>query len=114
MLAAERLQRYVADLWNAEIVPTLVDYIRIPNKSPHFDPKWQEHGYMNEAVALFETWARSKLTRPAGRCAQGRAVGQAHAVILLDIPGEGPDTVLLYRPPRQAAGDDRLGRSLGP
>jgi hypothetical protein len=28
------------------IVPTLVEYIRIPNKSPMFDPQWREHGHM--------------------------------------------------------------------
>ena len=26
--------------WDAEIVPEITDYIRIPAKSPHFDPQW--------------------------------------------------------------------------
>src|SRR5262245_39979288 len=45
-------------IWEQEIVPALVDYIRIPNKSPHFDPKWHEHGHMDRAVALIERWCR--------------------------------------------------------
>jgi len=34
------------------IVPALMDYIRIPNKSPLFDPAWKKHGYMDKAVKL--------------------------------------------------------------
>jgi hypothetical protein len=42
-----RLSRFVSGLWDDEIVPQLVEYIRIPNKSPMFDAKWVEHGYMD-------------------------------------------------------------------
>ena len=56
----------------------LVEYIRIPNKSPSFDPDWAAHGYMDEAVALFERWARAKLAVAAGRHARGRAAARAH------------------------------------
>ncbi|MBV8158279.1 MAG: peptidase M20, partial [Dyella sp.] len=45
-----RLNRFISGLWDDEIVPQLVEYIRIPNKSPMFDPKWVEHGYMDAAV----------------------------------------------------------------
>ena len=34
--------------WDNEIVPTLVEYIKIPNKSPSFDPDWEKNGYMNK------------------------------------------------------------------
>ena len=43
---------FVGKLWDEQIVPQLVDYIRIPNKSPMFDPQWVEHGYMAEAMSL--------------------------------------------------------------
>ncbi len=33
-----RLATAIARQWDAEIVPQLVDYVRIPAKSPHFDP----------------------------------------------------------------------------
>ena len=35
-----KLGQFVNDKWDSEIVPQLVDYIRIPNKSPMFDPQW--------------------------------------------------------------------------
>ena len=30
-------QRFIDELWNASIVPELMEYIKIPNKSPAFD-----------------------------------------------------------------------------
>jgi hypothetical protein len=38
-------QTFVDACWD-EIVPVLEDYIRIPNKSPLFDPEWAAHGHM--------------------------------------------------------------------
>ena len=35
---SKNLKKHIHDFWDSEIVPTLVDYIKIPNKSPSFDP----------------------------------------------------------------------------
>src|SRR6266851_6805403 len=61
MIDVARTREFVDQCWGDEIVPTLVEYVRIPNKSPSFDPDWSAHGYMDEAVALFERWARARL-----------------------------------------------------
>ena len=42
----------IARFWDAAIVPTLVDYIRIPAKSPHFDKDWAKNGHIEAAVTL--------------------------------------------------------------
>ena len=55
-----KVDRYVAEKWDDDIVPQLVEYIRIPNKSPMFDKDWQAAGHMDAAVALVETWARAQ------------------------------------------------------
>ena len=39
-------QSYIDEMWDDEIVPELTEYIKIPAKSPHFDPDWDEHGYI--------------------------------------------------------------------
>ena len=57
---AGKLGQFVGSKWDAEIVPQLTDYIAIPNKSPMFDPDWVAHGYMDQAVALMENWARAQ------------------------------------------------------
>ena len=38
--------------WDADIVPQLTDYIRIPAKSPHFDPQWERHGHIERVIGL--------------------------------------------------------------
>ena len=43
----EKLTQFVERAWDDEIVPQLVEYIRIPNKSPMFDADWVKHGYMD-------------------------------------------------------------------
>ncbi|MCF5940242.1 peptidase M20, partial [Xanthomonas perforans] len=45
-----KIDQFLSDTWDREIVPQLVDYIRIPNKSPMFDADWVAHGYMEQAV----------------------------------------------------------------
>ena len=42
--------------WDSAIVPALVDYIRIPARSPHFDPDWAANGHIDAAVARCAAW----------------------------------------------------------
>jgi acetylornithine deacetylase/succinyl-diaminopimelate desuccinylase-like protein len=91
-----RLNRYISGLWDDEIVPQLVEYIRIPNKSPMFDPKWVEHGYMDAAVKLMETWARSKLSALPGATLEVVRLEGRTPLIYIEVPGTGDDTVVLY------------------
>ena len=44
-----------AAFWDGSIVPALVDYIRIPAKSPHFDRQWAKNGHIEAAVTLAAT-----------------------------------------------------------
>ena len=49
----------IGEAWD-RIVPVLQDYIRIPNKSPAFDPDWEAHGHMERAVELVSQWLTSR------------------------------------------------------
>ena len=96
MVDADKLKRFVGPLWADEVVPSLVEYIRIPNKSPDFDPQWAEHGHMDAAVKLFEGWAKKKIKGIAGASLEVVRLPGRTPVLFLEIPGEGSDTVLLY------------------
>ena len=37
----ERLKARVARTWDDYILERLIAYVRIPNKSPMFDPQWE-------------------------------------------------------------------------
>ncbi len=96
MVDADKLRRFVGPLWADEVVPSLVEYIKIPNKSPDFDPQWAEHGHMDAAVKLFEGWARGKIKGIAGASLEVVRLPGRTPVIFIEIPGEGSDTCLLY------------------
>ncbi len=84
----------VGTLWDEQIVPQLVEYIRIPNKSPMFDAQWAEHGYMDQAVKLMEDWARGQPI-PGMAIEVVRLAGRT-PLIFIEVPGQGDDCVLLY------------------
>src|SRR6266849_7343224 len=96
MLDAKKLASFVDQCWGDEIVPTLVEYIKIPNKSPSFDPDWAAHGYMEDAVALFEGWARARLSSLPGASLEVVRLPGRTPVIVVDVLGEGVDSFLLY------------------
>lgn len=113
MLDPARAKQFAGRCWDDEILPTLVDYIRIPNKSPAFDPDWAAHGHMDRAVALFEGWARARLAAlPGSRLEIVRLPGRT-PVIFIDIPGDGSDCVLMYghldKQPEMTGWADGLG-----
>jgi acetylornithine deacetylase/succinyl-diaminopimelate desuccinylase-like protein len=104
---------FIDHLWDQEITPNLIDYIRIPNKSPAFDPDWQTHGHMDRAVAQFAAWARVKVSSIAGASVEVVRLEGRTPVIFIDIPGQGSDTVLLYghldKQPEMTGWADGLG-----
>jgi acetylornithine deacetylase/succinyl-diaminopimelate desuccinylase-like protein len=91
-----RLQTFIDALWDEAVIPTLVDYIRIPNKSPAFDPDWAAHGYMDQATALLEAWARERIPALPGSSLEVVRLPGRTPVILIEVPGAVDDTVLLY------------------
>src|SRR5665213_1369554 len=113
MIDARRLQGFVDTLWDEAVTPTLVDYIRIPNKSPAFDPQWAAHGHMDEAVALLEAWARERLPALPGATLEVARLEGRTPVILIEVPGAIDDTVLLYghldKQPEMTGWSDGLG-----
>ncbi|WP_055026952.1 M20 family metallopeptidase, partial [Xanthomonas euvesicatoria] len=110
-----KIDQFISDTWDREIVPQLVDYIRIPNKSPMFDADWVAHGYMEQAVVLMETWARAQAI-DGMQIEVVRLEGRT-PLIFIEIPATGPesgeDTVLLYghldKQPEMTGWDPDLG-----
>jgi len=96
MIDIARARKFIDRRWDEEIVPTLVEYIKIPNKSPAFDPEWASHGYMEEAVQMFLGWARSRLAELPDATIEVVRLPSRTPVILIEVPGAGADTVLLY------------------
>ena len=48
----------IAEFWDDSIVPAIIEYIRIPAKSPHFDRDWRSDGHI-EARSSSPAWCRA-------------------------------------------------------
>ena len=90
MIATDRIYRQ----WDDEIVPRLVDYIRIPAKSPHFDPSWEAHGHIERVVALADAWARAQPV--TGLAVEVIRLPGRTPLLYFETPGRSDRTVLLY------------------
>ena len=94
MSQTQKVMDFVSEKWDREIVQQLSTYIKIPNKSPMFDPNWVERGYMDEAMSLLETWVREQPI--SGMQVERIQLPGRTPLLFIEIPGKGDETVLLY------------------
>lgn len=91
---AKKIFEEISTIWDNSIIPELIEYIKIPNKSVHFDPDWKKHGYMDKAMQLIVKWCEKqpiKNMRLELLESQGRT-----PLLFIEIPGQIDETVLLY------------------
>ena len=105
---------FVESVWDQSIIPRLIEYIRIPNKSPAFDPDWRANGHMHRAVALIADWCKQQPIE--GLVVEVIEHPGRTPVIWAEVPGAGPranETVLLYghldKQPEMTGWADGLG-----
>jgi acetylornithine deacetylase/succinyl-diaminopimelate desuccinylase-like protein len=84
----------VNDIWDTSIIPEISEYIKVPNKSPSFDPDWEEHGYMEQAVQMLEAWSKQQPIE--GMQVEIVRIEGRTPILFIDIPGASDDVVLLY------------------
>ena len=108
---SENLKKHIHDFWDSEIVPTLVDYIKIPNKSPSFDPDWEKHGHMDKVLNLAANWTEKN--KPVGSEMIIKKSPGRTPLLLLDIPGTKKGNILMYghldKQPEMEGWNDDLG-----
>ena len=85
---------FVEKVWKESVIPKLMEFIRIPNKSPLYDPQWQENGHMDSAVSLIEQWCRNQPI--SGMLFDVLRIEGRTPLLFLDIPGDSAECILLY------------------
>ena len=105
------VRSFVDARWDDAILPALVEYIAIPNESPAFDADWAAAGHMDRAVDLVADWCRAHAVE-GQRLEVVRLPGRT-PLLLIEIPGDVDDTVLLYghldKQPEMTGWRDDLG-----
>jgi acetylornithine deacetylase/succinyl-diaminopimelate desuccinylase-like protein len=56
----QALSAFADAAWKERILPALVDYIRVPAKSPMFDKDWAQHGYIERVLQDAAAWVESR------------------------------------------------------
>ena len=95
------LPKLIADIdhqWDADLVPQLIEYIKLPAKSPGFDKDWAKNGYLDAAVEQARSWVAAQ--NVSGMTMEVIAEGGRTPVLFFDIPATGglasDKTILLY------------------
>jgi acetylornithine deacetylase/succinyl-diaminopimelate desuccinylase-like protein len=91
---SEKLQDSLNQFWDNEITPSLIEYIKVPNKSPAFDPDWEKSGHIDKVLKLAVDWADKH--RPEESTLHVKKLPGRTPLILLEIPGEREGNILMY------------------
>lgn len=96
MIHPATTSEFVDGFWDEHIVPTITEYIRIPNKSPSFDADWEANGHMEAALQLALAWLKEHPV-DGMEVSVGRLPGRT-PLILVELPatGDATGTVLMY------------------
>ena len=85
----DTLKQFCDDTWDKDIIPVLQEYIRIPAKSPSFDPEWEKHGHIEKAAQLAAEWCQAH-SLPGMQLEIHRLPGRT-PLLFIDIPGTAKD-----------------------
>jgi len=111
----EDLRSYIEEEFDKNVIPSLMDYIRIPNLSPAFDPEWETNGNAEKACNHIVSWiVAQKLINTSVEILKDP--GKTH-LILVEVAATDAKcekTALLYthwdkQPPMEGRWDPGLG-----
>lgn len=92
------IQAFVTQRWDGDVLARLVDYVRIPAKSPAFDASWAAHGHLETVVRAAKDWCAEQGVKDLKL--EIVAIEGRTPCLLFDVPatqGLGQDrTVLFY------------------
>ncbi len=97
-LDTNKLLGDISRKWDTDIVPQLIEYVKLPAKSPGFDHDWATHGFLDAAIDQARKWVLAQ--NVAGLTLEVVRVDGRTPVLFFDIPstaGVDPTrTILLY------------------
>ena len=110
-MKTNQLQSTINTFWDDHILPALTEYIKIPNKSPSFDPDWKANGHMDRVLDLAKHWAKNHL--PTGADLIIKETDGKTPLILIDVPGDKNGNTLMYghldKQPEMDGWDEGMG-----
>ena len=97
-LDTNKLLDDISRQWDADIVPQLIEYVKLPAKSPGFDRDWAKHGFLDAAIEQARKWVAAQ--HVAGLTLEVVRTEGRTPVLFFDIPATGgkdaSETILIY------------------
>ena len=98
--------------WDDDLLPRLVDYVKVPAKSPAFDPSWAARGELADVLASAHAWCLRQDIRDLKL--EIVAIDGRTPCLYFEVPATGGLSNDAIRPvlwpPGQAAGNGGLAR----
>jgi len=109
------LRNFVDQRWDRDLIPRLVEYVKVPAKSPAFDASWLAHGHLRSVIKEAHAWAA--VQKIAGLTLEIVVIEGKTPCIFFDVPATGglgnAQTVLFYghldKQPEMTGWRDDLG-----
>ena len=109
------LKHFTDRKWDEDLLPRLVDYVKVPAKSPGFDASWAAHGYLQGVVQSAYLWSAAQ--KIVGMKIEVVEIPGRTPCIFFDVPATGgrgnERTVLFYghldKQPEMSGWRDDLG-----
>jgi len=100
------------EFYDKSALPSIANYIEIPNQSPAFDPEWATNGLMEQAITLLSEWVKSENV-PGLTLEIIRLEGRTPIIFMTKDAHNSDQTVLMYghldkQPPLTEAWDEGL------
>ncbi len=92
------IQPFIDRRWDEDLLPRLVDYVKVPAKSPAFDASWAAHGHLHTVIRDAHAWCRAQAI--AGITLEIITIEGRTPCLFFDVPATGSlgneKTVLFY------------------
>lgn len=90
----ERGKQFISKIFDESVIPSLSQFITIPNLSRGFDPQWATNGLLEKAAEHIKTWVeglqikglKSEIIKHEGYS----------PLIFTEIAGDIPDRTILF------------------
>lgn len=88
------IESEISEFWDESILPALIKYVSIPNKSVAFDPDWKTNGFMDDAMQGIIEWVKTQSV--SGMTLECLESPGRTPLLFIEIDGHHDDTVLIY------------------
>jgi len=95
-LELKKVKQDVEVEWKDTIIPALIEYIKVPNQSPHFDQQVLTNGFMQKAIEIMVNWVKAQKI-PGLRLEVVEEKNRTPVIFIeVDGTGQSQETVMFY------------------